>query len=66
MAEAVCRGCGKKITVYWWRKIYDWQPERGVVDVTVEKYCPECAACMIDRWHTNSLLCSDVIEPAED
>ena len=62
MAEAVCRGCGKKITVYWWRKIYDWYTG----EETIEKYCPKCAACMIDERHTNGLLCSDVIEPAED
>lgn len=62
MKTAICRGCGKKITVYWWRKIYDWQTGRE----TIEKYCPKCAACMIDRWHTSGLLCSDVIEPAED
>ena len=62
MKTVVCRGCGKKIAVYWWRKIYDWQTGEG----TIERYCPDCAACMVDERRTNYLLRSDVIEPAED
>lgn len=50
--EKTCLRCGKKIRNEWYcyRRIY----ENG--KLITERYCEDCAACMIDEHNHNGLL----------